>query len=922
MLQVRHRVRRWTLVPLVVTVTLAGATQAAAATPADAAHEAAAGAAIPADWVSHTDDTGTISIATPPTWNQTDTTSRTTPDGQTRPTLQVSPDLPTFLQSFDSNGVQVTAIARSDDHLAVLDDFHAGSCGSDASQVEPYATIDAAGVIIRRDCGQGVTYTELVVNTVTAPNHTVVVHIGLNTQSDPAWRDLLLTAWTFNPAGTAPSPATTVPAAPTVPAPPAPTSAPAATPTDALTFFTHLYGGDPAQLDVAQAMTAPGSPADAYVTFQRIQMLSLIDLGITPAVGEVTVTADGFQVCDGATTCLAISGIEFVDGLISHFSFDGLRIDERLAKPVAPMQFGDVTVELLTAYYSVAAGTMRAVLEVTATGSEQFDFTTASFAATDGTVFSPNPNSSLAYSTTTISGPTPISLDFDGAHPAGELRFSFTTAAGETVPVAVPFETFVPATTPATTVPAPSAPATTTPGPTDAFDALAFVTYLYSADPAEVELARAMTTPGSPAEAYAISNLQVLVGLAEIGGDPLITTVSETPEGITNCAAPTNCLLLNDFEVVDGKVAHFLMDGNRIDERLVKPGEAMQFGAVTVELLTAYYSPTWDSLLVYLHVTANGDEQFDFTAARFVAPDGTEFAPHEDGSNSYETVTITGTQLVDLDFDGAPTAGELHFSYTTAAGEIVPVVVPFVPFVPLTPTDPATTTAAPTSAPTTAPTTTDAETFFAHLVSRDPARLETARTMTAPDSPAAAYVTLQMMQLDVIIDRGLHTEPMVVTPTDDGFEACSRLAGCDRYTGIEMIDGLISHFEVMGNPLHELVARPGPPVHVGDVTVELSGALDSVAAQTLRVVIEVTATGSEHFDFTAASFVTTDGTAFEPDPRTSLTLDVTSIDDPTAISLDFDGAHPPGELHFSYTTAAGETVPVVIPFERFETPTA
>lgn len=138
--QVRHRLRRWTLAPLTVAAAFVAAPIVSASTPptppvpapTTTAADAASTAAIPADWVSHTDDTGVLSVLVPPTWTDTNTAVRTD-DGRTFPFLQVSPNLTQFNDSFRSNGVQLTAVERTTDFTATLDSFSVGTCGTDST---------------------------------------------------------------------------------------------------------------------------------------------------------------------------------------------------------------------------------------------------------------------------------------------------------------------------------------------------------------------------------------------------------------------------------------------------------------------------------------------------------------------------------------------------------------------------------------------------------------------------------------------------------------------------------------------------------------------------------------------------------------------------------------------------------------------
>jgi hypothetical protein len=88
-------------VTAVATLAFAGQTASAAAAPAEAASP---GSAIPADFVTLADDTGTITVGVPSSWADVETVP--TPDG---PTIVASTDIDAFLASFDVAGIVYSA---------------------------------------------------------------------------------------------------------------------------------------------------------------------------------------------------------------------------------------------------------------------------------------------------------------------------------------------------------------------------------------------------------------------------------------------------------------------------------------------------------------------------------------------------------------------------------------------------------------------------------------------------------------------------------------------------------------------------------------------------------------------------------------------------------------------------------------------
>jgi hypothetical protein len=87
---------------------------------------------IPTDVVPLVDDTGTISVEVPISWNDIDTA----PDGDI-PSIEASPDLDVFLTSFDAAGLMYRADHFERDTIVAARSFGPGaSC--DTESVEPY----------------------------------------------------------------------------------------------------------------------------------------------------------------------------------------------------------------------------------------------------------------------------------------------------------------------------------------------------------------------------------------------------------------------------------------------------------------------------------------------------------------------------------------------------------------------------------------------------------------------------------------------------------------------------------------------------------------------------------------------------------------------------------------------------------------
>lgn len=221
---------------------------------------------IPADWQVLVDDTGQITLAAPAEWTDLDTVPGTNADGTPRPWIEASTDIASFHETFETAGVVLAAIPHSADLQATLDEFDVGACADQV--VEPYTSATFTGLIEHQDCGAGIEYYRLAVDSTANPAVTLLLQIGLTGAEDEGTADTIIASMNF--AGGSTTPATTpatptlapVPTVPgvTTPSTAAPVTAPA-TPTTAATGQTLAPATVPGATTVPGTPTVPGGAA-------------------------------------------------------------------------------------------------------------------------------------------------------------------------------------------------------------------------------------------------------------------------------------------------------------------------------------------------------------------------------------------------------------------------------------------------------------------------------------------------------------------------------------------------------------------------------------------------------------------------------------------------------------------------------------
>lgn len=227
--------------------------------------------------------------------------------------------------------------------------------------------------------------------------------------------------------------------------------------------------------------------------------------------------------------------------------------------------------------------------------------------------------------------------------------------------------------------PADAGPAVADPsdGTVAAFDPLVYFDTLFSGDAAAIATLQATTAPGSPAEAYALYQLEFAETIIQFEGEIETSYVYLTPDGVLVCVTAETCVTATDLDVVDGLLADFSIDGEPIAPRLGRPGPAVTVGPATVQPRAAYRAVTGaDALRVYLELSATEDLVFELSNAVYVGADGALTPVDRETSIGAVDGTVREQLSIALDFPAADPGGELRFLVFPRGGAALALVVP------------------------------------------------------------------------------------------------------------------------------------------------------------------------------------------------------------------------------------------------------
>ena len=132
---------------------------------------------IPTGYAPLVDDTDTIVLAVPATWTDVDTSPAPNLNGSPRPTIGASPDIASFLDSFDTPGVLYTAFPFELNPVELLEDY-ALTGGCETIEFKTYEDPVFTGVVqVGTNCGPAAMTWNMVVASPLDRSLTAVVQI-------------------------------------------------------------------------------------------------------------------------------------------------------------------------------------------------------------------------------------------------------------------------------------------------------------------------------------------------------------------------------------------------------------------------------------------------------------------------------------------------------------------------------------------------------------------------------------------------------------------------------------------------------------------------------------------------------------------------------------------------------------------------
>lgn len=195
-----------------------------------------------------------------------------------------------------------------------------------------------------------------------------------------------------------------------------------------------------------------------------------------------------------------------------------------------------------------------------------------------------------------------------------------------------------------------------------AFDALRYFAALFSGDPAEIATLQPSTAPGSPAEAYAMYQIEFVQTQAENAERTLSpVNVYLAPEGVRICVEPDSCVHATGLQVVDGQLVTFSVEGLSITPRLGRTSSVIPIGTSTAQLRAAYRSVTGGRLVVFVEFTSTEQVIFELSTAVYVDADGNQTPIDRQNSLGATDVDLKGTATAALAFPDVDPGGEVRF---------------------------------------------------------------------------------------------------------------------------------------------------------------------------------------------------------------------------------------------------------------------
>jgi hypothetical protein len=213
-------------------------------------------------------------------------------------------------------------------------------------------------------------------------------------------------------------------------------------------------------------------------------------------------------------------------------------------------------------------------------------------------------------------------------------------------------------------------PSAANPAPADGapFNALGYFDALFSGDAERIASLQASTAPGSPAEAYAVFQIEFVQTLAEAGGTPNDASVYLTGDGVLISVQADECVHATDLQVVNGQLVGFRVEGEDIAPRLGRATEPIPVGSSTAQLRAAYRSVNRGNLVLYVELTSADEVTFEMSTAVYVDADGNQTPIDREDSIGAVDFDLKGTATVKLEVPGVGPGGSARFLVHPADG--------------------------------------------------------------------------------------------------------------------------------------------------------------------------------------------------------------------------------------------------------------
>lgn len=143
-------------------------------------------------------------------------------------------------------------------------------------------------------------------------------------------------------------------------------------------------------------LSAPGSVADRYARHTQALLEIQIDAGETLEQREVTVAGETAIVAfmPPGASAIRTEWTDFTidrEGRLVSFTIDGVSLDDRLVADGEPVQTGDVTAKVVSAFELVTNDSPVVIVELSNQGDGDYRLLAAEYAALDGAVETTGP---------------------------------------------------------------------------------------------------------------------------------------------------------------------------------------------------------------------------------------------------------------------------------------------------------------------------------------------------------------------------------------------------------------------------------------------------------------------------------------------------------------------------------------------------